>query len=161
MRPCLRAVSFLSHSQPLSVHMHAILSRNYAAENPRLTALYCRLMSSQINARLFRPGLLPSVLQAIRSALFPDNALAAARVPPTSAELVEMKRECANTILDAIPGAIRSRFFGTKDQDLARQDVENTLDLFSDAYINKHLIISAVELIVVRLFPELAEHVEE
>ena len=114
-------------------------------------------MSSRINARLTRPDLLPSVLQAIRSALFPDNALAAARVPPTSAEVVEMKRECAKTIVEAIPMAIRNRFFGTKDHDLMRQDVERTLDLFNDAYINKHLIISAVELVAVRLFPEIDE----
>lgn len=114
-------------------------------------------MSSQINALMFRPGLLPSVLQAIRSALFPDNALAAAKVPPTSAEVVEMKRECAKTVVETIPNVIRHRFFGTKDQDLMRQDVEDTLDLFADPYINKHLIISAVELIVVRLFPELGE----
>lgn len=97
------------------------------------------------------------MLQAIRSALFPDNALAAARVQPTSAETAEIKRECANTIVEVIPMAIRSRYFGTTDLELARQDVQETLELFADSYINKHLIISAVELIVVRLFPELAE----
>ena len=42
-----------------------------------------------------------------------------------------------------------------------RQDVERTLDLFDDSYINKHLIISAVELVVVRLFPELGDDVAE
>jgi len=31
------------------------------------------------------------------------------------------------------------------------------LDVFSDAYANKHLLYSVVELIVVRLIPELAE----
>lgn len=114
-------------------------------------------MAAEIDARLSRPDLLPSVLQAIRSALFPDNALAAARVPPTSAETAEIKRECANTIVQVIPKVIRNRYFGTADLYLARQDVEKTLDLFADSYINKHLIISAVELIVVRLFPELGE----
>ena len=119
-------------------------------------------MASKINARLSRPDLLPSVLQAIRGALFPDNALAAARVPPTSAETIEIKRECAKTIVNTIPMVIRNRFFGTKDQDLMRQDVEITLDLFADVYINRHLLISAVDLIVVRLFPELAnDSVEE
>lgn len=119
-------------------------------------------MSSQINAKLTRPDLLPSVLQAIRGAIFPDNALVAARVPPTSAETAEMKRECATTIVKTIPKAVRSSFFGTKDQDLMRQDVESTLDLFNDSYINKHLIISAVELIFVRLFPELnVNHLEQ
>jgi hypothetical protein len=97
------------------------------------------------------------VLQAIRSALFPDNALAAARVPPTSAETAEIKRECANTIIDVIPKIIRFRYFGTTDLEFARQDVEGTLELFADSYINKHLIMSAVELIVVRLFPELGD----
>ena len=114
-------------------------------------------MAAEIDARLSRPDLLPSVLQAIRSALFPDNALAAARVPPTSAETAEIKRVCANTIVQAVPKVIRNRYFGTVDPDLARQDVEKTLELFADSYINKHLIISAVELIIVRLFPELGE----
>ena len=119
-------------------------------------------MASQINDRLSRPGLLPSVLRAIRSALFPDNTLAAAREPPTSAEAAEMKRKCAQAIVDIVPNPIRRRFFATRDQDLMRQDVEITLDLFEDSYINKHLIISAVELIVVRLFPELgADGLEE
>jgi hypothetical protein len=104
-----------------------------------------------------RPDLLPAVLQATRSALFPNNALAAARLPPTAAELAEIKRECAESIVAVVPKAVRSRFFATNDLDLMREDVEGTLDLFSDAYINRHLIISAVELVVVRLFPELAE----
>ena len=118
-------------------------------------------MSAEINARLSRPELLPSVLHAIRSALFPDNALAAARVPPTGAEAAEIKRVCANTIIEVIPEIIRNRYFGTDDLDLARQDVEKTLDLFADPYINKHLIISAVEVLVVRLFPELGEDHED
>src|ERR1700761_3758758 len=113
-------------------------------------------MASQIHERLSRPGLLPSVLHAIRSAVFPDNALAAAREPPTSAETAELKRKCAQAIVDIVPNVVRTRFFATKDQDLMRQDVEITLDLFEDSYINKHLVVSAAELIVVRLFPELA-----
>jgi hypothetical protein len=118
-------------------------------------------MASKIDERLSRPDLLPSVLQATRSALFPNNALAAARLPPTAAEMVEIKRDCAETIVQTIPMVVRSQFFATKDQDLMRQDVEGILDLFSDAYINKHLIVSAVELIVVRLFPEIAENTLE
>lgn len=42
-----------------------------------------------------------------------------------------------------------------------QENVERTLDLFSDPYINKHLIVSAVELFVVRLFPELGDGVAE
>ena len=114
-------------------------------------------MSTQIREKLFHPGIIPRLLLATRSALFPDNALAPTRQTPTSAEVEEIKRECARTIVEAIPGSIRSTYFATKDEDLMRQDVEDTLDLFADPYINRHLIISAVELLIVRLFPELSE----
>ena len=117
----------------------------------------CRLFASQIGETLLNPALLPRFLQAIRGALFPDNALAPARQTPTSAETEEIKRVCAKAIIDAIPKPFGVRYFATEDQNLARQDVERSLDWFADPYINKHLIISAVELIVVRLFPELGE----
>ena len=34
---------------------------------------------------------------------------------------------------------------------------QSILDVFSDAYCNKHLVYAALELILVRLLPELAE----
>jgi len=40
-----------------------------------------------------------------------------------------------------------------------RQDVEVMLELFGDEFLNRHLVVSAVELFVVRLFPELGEDV--
>ncbi|CAK4032332.1 Hypothetical predicted protein [Lecanosticta acicola] len=115
-----------------------------------------RLISLHLHTSLLNANWLPTVLQAARSAIFPDNALAPARTPPSKDEVVEIKRECANTILDAIPESIRIRFFATKDRDLMREDVEAELDLLGDSYLNKHLIIAIVELVVVRLFPELA-----
>lgn len=36
-------------------------------------------------------------------------------------------------------------------------EVEEALDIFSDVYMNKHLIYGAVEVLLVRLLPELAE----
>ena len=118
-------------------------------------------MSSKIDDWLSRPDLLPRLLKAVRGAVFPDNALAPTRQTPTSAETTEIKRACAKTIVEAIPILVRNQYFATKDFDLMRQDVERTLDLFADSYINKHLIVSAVELIVVRLFPELGEEAIE
>ncbi|KAK4507643.1 hypothetical protein PRZ48_001378 [Zasmidium cellare] len=117
-----------------------------------------RLMSSNIHQRLLAaPDWLPPILQAARSALFPDNVLAAGRAPPTSDEVVQIKRECAQAVVEAMmPDVVGARFFATKDRDLMRQDVEGELlDLLADAYVNKHLVISVVELLVVRLFPEL------
>lgn len=112
-------------------------------------------MSFTIQERLLRASWLPSVLRVARVAVFPDNALAPARIPPTSDEVADIRRECADTIVDTIPSVVRASFFATKDRDLMREDVATELDLLADAYINKHLIISVIELLVVRLFPEL------
>jgi hypothetical protein len=35
--------------------------------------------------------------------------------------------------------------------------VERVLDVFGDSYCNKHLLYGVVELIIVRLIPEMAE----
>lgn len=113
------------------------------------------MISSEIHARFLRADLLPRLLLVTRGALFPNYALAPARQPPTSAEALQLKRECADSIVHAIPPMIRTRYFATKNADLMRQDVERTLDLFSDPYINRHFIVSALELLAVRLFPEL------
>ncbi len=118
-------------------------------------------MSSKIRQRILQLEVFARILQASRSALFPNYALAPTRQPPTSAEALQIKRDCAKMIIDAIPTPARNVYFATKDTMLMQEDVERTLDLFSDPYINKHLIVSAVELIVVRLFPELGDTVVE
>ncbi|TDZ24022.1 hypothetical protein Cob_v002899 [Colletotrichum orbiculare MAFF 240422] len=47
---------------------------------------------------------------------------------------------------------------GDEDQQQMLSDIEEgILDLFSDEYCNKHLIYGMLELVLVRLFPELAE----
>ena len=115
-------------------------------------------MSQYFHKTILNPTLLPKVLLAPRSALFPDNALAPMRQPPTAAKVAEIKRECARTIVETVPLFVRRRYFATDDEDLMRQDIEtNVLELFEDQYVNKCLVISAVELVVVRLFPELAD----
>ncbi|KAI5293065.1 hypothetical protein KEM55_007332, partial [Ascosphaera atra] len=44
-------------------------------------------------------------------------------------------------------------------EELLLQAVEkDVLDLFSDEYCNKHLIFSAIETILTKLMPELAQH---
>lgn len=95
------------------------------------------------------------MLRALRSTLFPANALAPARVPPTAEEVLEIKHECARVVVEAVPAPLRTRFFATHDLEAMKTDVEGILDLFGDSYINKHLVVSAVDLLVVRLFPEL------
>ncbi|KAK6388345.1 hypothetical protein LTR65_008023 [Meristemomyces frigidus] len=114
-----------------------------------------QLLSTQIHDRLLNPALLPPILQAIRSAVFPDNAIAPPRVPPTSDEITEIKRECARAIVEAVPEPARTYYFATNNREVMEKDIEGKLELFGDAYIDKHLVVAALELVVVRLFPEL------
>lgn len=52
-------------------------------------------------------------------------------------------------------------YFGS-DTEVRIQEVEDILDVFGHSYLNKHLLYGVVELIVIRLLPELAERgVEE
>ncbi|KAF2214944.1 hypothetical protein CERZMDRAFT_66179 [Cercospora zeae-maydis SCOH1-5] len=117
-----------------------------------------RLLSFQLHARVLNNAnkWLPSILQATRNALFPENVPAPARVPPTADETVQMRQECAAVIVDAVPDVVRARFFATGHVEVMRQDVEMELDvLLGDVYLNKHLVVRVVELVVARLFPEL------
>lgn len=114
-------------------------------------------MSFNIHQKFLSANWLPSVLQAARNALFPDNRLAAPRIPPSDDEVIQIRRECATAILDAIPSIVRTHFFATTDEDEMVRELEAELGLLGDAHINKHLIVSVIELLVVRLFPELVE----
>ncbi|KAM0719891.1 hypothetical protein Q7P37_004026 [Cladosporium fusiforme] len=116
-----------------------------------------RLLSHTIHTRVLSPALLPPALQAIRSAIFPDNALGQARVPPSEDEAIAIRRECARAIIQIVPPYVRTKFFATEDVALAQEDVEDSLGLFADSYLNKHLVVEIVELVVLRLFPEVAE----
>ena len=114
-------------------------------------------MSFNIHQKLLSANWLPSVLQAARNALFPDNGLAPPRIPPSDDEVAQIRHECATAILETIPGLVRARFFATTDKDQMLEEIDAELDLLADAHVNKHLIVSVIQILVVRLFPELAE----
>lgn len=55
-----------------------------------------------------------------------------------------------------------SRVYFNVDSDKDGEDemirqVEEILDVFGDAYLNKHLVYNILELVIVRLVPELGE----
>ncbi|EMD00577.1 hypothetical protein BAUCODRAFT_28928 [Baudoinia panamericana UAMH 10762] len=115
-----------------------------------------KIASGFIHTKLLNPRLLPPLLQAIRDAAFPGNSFAPARQPPSPEQTMEIKHACAVAIVGALPEKVRTCYFATQDVELMHKDVEVTLDLFADGYINKHLIVAIIELLVLRLFPELA-----
>jgi hypothetical protein len=102
------------------------------------------------------PALLPTLLRTARSALFPQNAPAPARRTPLPEEQLLIRRRCAETILSLIPARALEIYFGP-GLDRSRREVEGVLDVFGDPYCNRHLLYGVVELLIVRLMPELAE----
>ena len=55
-----------------------------------------------------------------------------------------------------IPAKAQDVYFGV-DIERRIREVEEILNTFDDSYCNKHLLYGLVELIIVRLMPELAE----
>lgn len=95
--------------------------------------------------------------------------------PENEEELLALRRKCAKSFLALLPHWVARWYFGTTQQsgesfaranrisDDANEErilseiEEGILDVFSDHYCNKHLMYSALELVLIRLMPELAE----
>jgi hypothetical protein len=115
-----------------------------------------RILSHAFQTYVLDPTLLPVLLRSARAAVFPNNAPASPRIIPSPEEQLLIRRRCAQTILSLIPAQIQDIYFGP-DIETRIKDVEDVLNTFDDSYCNKHLLYGIVELILVRLMPELAE----
>lgn len=72
--------------------------------------------------------------------------------------MLARRHECAISLLSLLPPAACRTFFGSGDPDLWASAVEGEmLDVFGDEYLNRHLAYAILELVVVRVLPELAE----
>lgn len=107
--------------------------------------------------RVLNPAFLPILLRTIRATLFPNNSLGPQRMVPTSEEARGIKRRCAASLLSLLPARVASAFFASKSTSAQLAEVEELLDCLDDCYLNKHFIFQIVELLVVRLVPELGE----
>jgi hypothetical protein len=98
-------------------------------------------------------------LRNARFVIFPNNALGpAAPPPPSPKEQIAIRRKAAQEALSLIPQIVARTFFAMDDEEeMLETFEEEILDLFEDSNMNKHLIYSILELVVVRLVPELAE----
>ncbi|KAF2834696.1 hypothetical protein M501DRAFT_1061454 [Patellaria atrata CBS 101060] len=116
-----------------------------------------RLLSHQLNRTLLNPAHIPPALRSLRATLFPANGLAPPRTPPDATEIQEIKQRCAAVIKAAIPESVMAVYFASKDERVVLGEIEGWLDVLGDSYLNRHLVFPIVELIVVRLMPEVAE----
>lgn len=122
-----------------------------------LTIRHSRFLSHTVHNRILNPAFLPMILRTLRATLFPNNALGPARQPPSPEEVKEIKRRCAASLLDLCPRSLAATYFATQEQNTQLDHIEEVLGCLDDAYLNKHLIFQIVELIVLRLVPELGE----
>jgi hypothetical protein len=97
---------------------------------------------------------IPRLLKIIRATLFPNNAPGPPRKIPNADEVAAIKRKCAETIVAMVPKPMIARYLGNEGV----EEIEDMLGVLGDAYLNKHLIYNLIELLLVRLLPELAEH---
>ena len=121
-----------------------------------------RFLCSAIRTRILPPSILPPILLSLRIALFPGNARGPlAPEPPSDEERLQIRRRCAEAILSLMPPVVSRVYFGVnadKDGDEeAVQQVEDILDVFGNAYMNKHLVYNILELVIVRLVPEMGD----
>jgi len=77
--------------------------------------------------------------------------------PPTPSERHAIKLRCATVILDAMPPLLRTTYLADGQREAQMREIEGWLDVLGDAYLNKHLLFAVLELLVVRLLPELSE----
>lgn len=160
------------------------LVKHYILQGPgrvgSLDARLDRLLSHHITTLLFSPSALPGLLRTVRANMFPNNAMAPGKPPPaTDEDIRAIKRTCAEEILSLIPERVGGVYFGRceaaetvgeqqQEQEKRRQrefevgQVETSvLNLFSDGYLNKHFLFAVVEVVVCRLFPEMAGNGED
>lgn len=78
--------------------------------------------------------------------------------PPSSEERKEIKRNAANSIRDLVPGSVTYKLYAVNDGERVADEIErDILDPLDDIYLNRHLAYAILELVLVRLIPELAE----
>lgn len=125
---------------------------------------------------MLNPALLPPLLRAARGALFPNNAPhAAPRAVPSPEGQRAIRRRCAESLLELLSSRVKDVVFGPAPPELPPgmgqqhpdgggeggdervRQLEELLDVFGDAYCNRHLMYAVVELLVVRLIPEMGE----
>ncbi|KAF1958288.1 hypothetical protein CC80DRAFT_408954 [Byssothecium circinans] len=137
-------------------HIAPITGHSFTEFLPKLT-IFSRFLSRTMQMRVLNPAFLPIVLRTLRATLFPNNALAPPRQPPSEDEAKQIKFRCAATLLSLLPAKVAAVFFASASHVEQLRQVEESLDCLDDAYLNKHLIFGIVELIVLRLVPELGE----
>ncbi|KAF4587809.1 PXA domain-containing protein [Ophiocordyceps camponoti-floridani] len=116
-----------------------------------------RLLSRTLTSKL--PPL-PTTLRTLRSTSSPNPPAGPStpRPPSTEAEFLALRRRAALSLWRMLPWPAAGRlYFSAGDEAEALEQVDGLLAVWGDEYCNRHLVYALVELLVVRVLPELAE----
>ncbi|KAM3536738.1 hypothetical protein MY4038_000193 [Beauveria bassiana] len=123
----------------------------------------------QPKIQLFSASHLPGLLRTLRGVLFPNNAPGKSTLAPPSSddEFVALRKRAAGALVGLLPTGVAKFYLGSKSggesgaaaaqEDGMVDGMEDLLMVLNDEYCNKHLMYSILELILVRLMPELSE----
>ncbi|KAK9470678.1 PXA domain-containing protein [Dipodascopsis tothii] len=131
-----------------------------------------RLCSYVFRRHMVASGNICRALQAARANLFPRNGpMGPPRVYPDDAEKRQILARVKRDIVDAVPAFMRRQVLGTTaalggsapgdDAGECFQAAEELLRPFESKFANKHLLYYTLDLVIVRILPELAEHTPE
>jgi hypothetical protein len=110
-----------------------------------------------MHTRILNPAFLPVVLRTLRATLLPNNALGPTRQSPSDEEAQAIKHQCAATLSNSAPPKVAAAFFASPEREEQIRQIEDLLSCLDDTYLNKHLVFQIIELVVLRLFPELGD----
>ena len=103
-----------------------------------------------------KPSFLPRLLLHIRTAIFPNNALPPPPAGiPSPEQQAKIKQDCAKALASILPFTL-VRAAGLTEEEVVRE-VEGELNVWGDGYLNRHVAYAVLELVLVRVLPELGE----
>ncbi|KAI6783838.1 uncharacterized protein J7T54_001714 [Emericellopsis cladophorae] len=130
-----------------------------------------KLLSYHIRSH-FSASQLPTFLRMIRGVLFPNNVPGKSTLaaPESHAELLALRRRAASALWGLVPRTVGKVYLGGRlkmqveggqddgdEEEKMIEEVEGLLMVLDDEYCNKHLVYGVLELVLVRLMPELRD----
>lgn len=113
-------------------------------------------LSDLFRSHVTSQELLIRILALARTALFPNGAMGPPKPYPTPAEQAAMRDAAREAILGRIPRVVKVHYFGDDETEWKRA-VDGMLDILGEKEVNKHMVYQVLELVVVRLVPEIGE----
>lgn len=134
-----------------------IKSMSMILTNEKVNHMLNNILENTLLKTLKSPSLVATTIKAIRNNLFPtDGDMGPPRIEPDEAEFEAIRSTTKRSIIEVCEkfGAVNSLLIsGSKDE--LDDVIEEFLTSFEGKRVNKHLVIRIVDLIVLRVLPEL------